>query len=240
MNLQTPNFPSRFDCSLDVNEQSYNCSELRKALEVSHLDDIPIFWDGCFIHAVYHLFKDIRMNGKSFWDTSVLYCGLASQSNQIEWLVFSLMCGQYNLVNRELRNMLESSFFFCRADFEESHKHRSLVEKAQMLDTIDSKEKYGKKVFQLSGYPHWECVYNSLYRPLCAYTHTQYSLKEAEKLFEDYNDCSTPNFNKTEALQCLKNFQNVLTVECKLMDFILRNTYELTEGTDFSELFSGS
>ena len=230
--------PCVYPMCISVKDKMQNCPEIQRALTKSNLDDIYVYWSGVFLHSVYHHFKDLRANGYENWDNSLLFCGLSAQTMQLDWLIYSACYGQYDLAIRELRNMLESAFLFYRGDTDINIKGKTLSEKAEALENLNPKEKYGKLVFENSQYTKWQQAYDPLYRELCTYTHTSISLDNAKILFEDFNTCSQPVYDKRKALKCISYIQSVLVTECNLMETVLRDTYGLRIGeSEYASLF---
>lgn len=230
--------PTMYPMCIGVKNEINKCSEIQNALIKSNLDDIVASWTGMFLHSVYHIFKDLKYKGNDNWDNSMLFCGLSSQVMQLDWIIYSVCYGQYDLALRELRNILESSFLFYRADYKSELRNKTLEEKAEILEKFNENEKYGKNVFKKSGYTNWEYAYNELYKVLCSYTHTAISLENAKKLFKDFNGCSEPVYDKEKTLKCIKYIQSVLVVECNLMESILEDVYGL-ENIEYASIFRG-
>lgn len=228
--------PCMYPSCINVKNEIKNCPEILNALSKSNLDDIVVSWTGMFLHSVYHIFKDLRRLEYRNWDNSMLFCGLSSQTMQLDWIIHSACYGQYDLATRELRNILESAFLFYRADFDSEFKDLSLKEKADKIEKLSKKEKYGKKIFNNSGYADWETVYKELYLNLSAYTHTEISLENAKLLFDDFNDHSKPIYDKEKILKFIYYLQKVLVVECELMESILKNTYGI-EDVEYASIF---
>lgn len=103
--------PCMYPMHIEVMDEIKKCPEILNVLAKSGLDDIVLYWTGAFLHSVYHIFKDLRRKGNKNWDNSILFCGLSSQTMQLDWIIYSVCCGQYDLALRELRNVLESAFF---------------------------------------------------------------------------------------------------------------------------------
>lgn len=224
-----------YPMSIGVMNEIQKCPEILNALAKSRLDDIVLYWTGSFLHSVYHIFKDLRRKGNKNWDNSILFCGLSSQTMQLDWIIYSVCHGQYDLALRELRNVLESAFLFYRGDFDSQFRDNTLEKKAEELEKLKKNEKYGKSIFKKSGYGNWEQAYE-LYGKLCAYTHTTISLENAKKLFEDFNDCSKPVYQKERILECIHYIQSVLVIECNLMESILKDVYRI-ENPEYASIF---
>lgn len=231
--------PTMYSMCIRVKNEIQRCPEIQNALIKSGLDDIVLFWTGVFLHSVYHEFKNLRYQGNINWDNSILFCGLSSQAMQWDWIIYSVCYGQYDLVLRELRNVLESAFLFYRADYDVNLRNKTLEEKAIELEKLRDFEKYGKTVFKKSGFANWEYAYNELYRELCSYTHTSISLENAKKLFEEFNGCFEPEYDKEKILKCIEYIQQVLVVECNLMESILKDVYGL-EDIEYASIFKGN
>lgn len=229
--------PCMYPMNISVMNEIQKCPEILDALARSNLDDIVLSWTGMFLHSVYHIFKDLRRKGNKNWDNSILFCGLSSQAMQLDWIIYSVCYGQYDLALRELRNVLESAFLFYKGDFDRNFRDKSLEKKAEELEKLKKQEKYGKHVFENSGYANWAQAYE-LYLELCAYTHTEISLENAKKLFEDFNGCSVPVFDKERILKCIYYIQEVLVVECNLMENILKDVYGI-ENPEYASIFKG-
>ena len=227
--------PCMYPMSIGVMNEIQKCPEILNALAKSRLDDIVLYLTGAFLHSVYHIFKDLRRKGNKNWDNSILFCGLSSQTMQLDWIIYSVCYGQYDLALRELRNVLESAFLFYRGDFDNHFRDNTLEQKAEELEKLKKNEKYGKSIFEKSGYDNWEQPYE-LYGELCAYTHTEISLENAKKLFEDFNDCSEPVYQKERILECIHYIQSVLVIECNLMESILKDVYGI-ENPEYASIF---
>lgn len=230
--------PCMYPMCIGVKNEMQKCPEILNALTKSNLDDIILSWTGMFLHSVYHTFKDLRCEGNKNWDNSILFCGLSSQAMQLDWIIYSACYGQYDLALRELRNVLESAFLFFRGDFDSYFKDSPLEKKAEELEKLNIHEKYGKNVFEKSGYANWNQVYSTLYKELCTYTHTAISLENVKALFEDFNDCSEPVYDKEKTLKCIHYIQDVLVVECNLMETILKDVYGI-KNPEYASIFKG-
>lgn len=227
--------PCMYPMSIGVMNEIQKCPEILNALAKSRLDDIVLYWTGTFLHSVYHIFKDLRRKGHKNWDNSILFCGLSSQTMQLDWIIYSVCYGQYDLALREVRNILESAFLFYRGDFDNYFRDNTLEQKAEELEKLKKNEKYGKSIFEKSGYNNWKQAYE-LYGELCVYTHTEISLENAKKLFEDFNDCSEPVYQKERVLECIHYIQSVLVIECNLMESILKDVYGI-ENPEYASIF---
>lgn len=230
--------PIMYPMCIRVKNEIQKCSQIQNALIKSNLNDIVLSWTGMFLHSVYHIFKNLRIEGNVNWDNSILFCGLSSQTMQLDWIIYSVCYGQYDLALRELRNVLENAFLFYRADYDCNLRYKTLEEKAEELKNLNKNEKYGKNVFIKSGYKDWDDAYNKLYKELCSYTHTEISLENAKKLFEDFNGCSEPTYDKEKILKCIKYIQDVLVVECNLMESILKDVYNIKD-IEYASIFKG-
>lgn len=230
--------PTMYPMCIRVKNEIEKCSEIQNAFIKSNLNDIVLSWTGVFLHSVYHVFKDLRYKGNNNWDSSILFCGLSSQTMQWDWIIYCVCYGQYDLVLRELRNVLESAFLFYRADHDDKLRDKKLEEKAEEIEKLNENERYGIKVFRKSGYTSWEYVYNELYKKLCPYTHTAISLEHAKELFESFNGCSEPAYDKEKILECIKYIQEVLIVECNLMESVLKDIYGV-EDIEYASIFKG-
>jgi len=229
--------PCMYPMCIRVNDELRKCPEILNALTESKLDDIALFWVGVFLHSVYHTFKDLRRAGNKNWDNSILFCGLSSQAMQLDWLIYSVCYGQYDLALRELRHLLESVFLFYRADYSSYFQDKSLEKKAEELEKLNKREKYGKSVFEKSGYANWKHAYE-LYKELSSYTHTTISLRNTKALFEDFNGCSEPVYDKEKILKCIHYIQKVLVIECNLMESVLKDVYGV-ENPEYASIFKG-
>lgn len=230
--------PCMYPMSIRVMNEIQKCPEILTALTKSNLDDIVVSWTGMFLHSVYHIFKDLRREGNKNWDNSILFCGLSSQAMQLDWIIYSVCYGQYDLALRELRNVLESAFLFYRGDFDCHYRDKTLEEKAEVLDKLEKKDKYGKSIFEKSGYANWKQAYD-LYHELSTYTHPAISLENAKKLFEDFNSCSEPVYDKEKIIKCIYYIQKVLMIECNLMESILKNVYGI-EDPEYASIFENT
>ncbi len=229
--------PCMYPMNIRVMNEIQKCPEILNALVKSNLDDIITSWTGMFLHSVYHIFKDLRRKGNKNWDNSILFCGLSSQAMQLDWIIYSVCYGQYDLALRELRNVLESAFLFYRGDFDSCFRNNPLEKKAEKLEKLKKQEKFGKSLFENSGYANWEQAYE-LYGDLCTYTHTAISLENAKKLFEDFNGFLEPVYDKERILKCIHYIQEVLVVECNLMENILKEVYGI-ENSEYASIFEG-
>lgn len=119
-------------------------------------------WSGNFLHP----FGDDLMDAKNGRIESLLYCYLASQSMTFDWLSHDLLFANYQTVLRELRTILENSFYAYTID--RKFTNESTEEKLKKLE--GQKLPFGRLVFKESGYSKWQDSYD-LYSELCQYTH---------------------------------------------------------------------
>lgn len=222
-----------------VVDSTYRDEEIRKIVVESHLEDIFFWWTGPFLHSVFHNFKDLRSANKEYWDTSMLFIYYNSQAAQLEWLMCSFFNGQYSLVYRELRNLLENSFLNYRVDIDVNLRYKTIEEKFTIISDWQRDRYYGKKVFSRSGFQGWEEVYD-FYGELSSYTHTQKSLESALEFYHEYdmNAAQQPYFDRDEALKCLECIKKVILIECQLMEEVLKRTYSTI--IDYRDIFSGN
>ncbi len=227
-----------YPMSIEVIDEIKRCQEIQKEIKESGLDDVVLSWTGMFLHSVYHIFKDIReQNDGRKWNNSILFCGLSSQAMQLDWLIYSMYCGQYDLGLRELRNMLESAFLFYRGDYDIKFRNSTLEQKAEELEKLKKQRMCGKEIFKNSGYVEWKKAYK-LYGELSGYIHMEISLDNAKRLFEDFNAYSCPIYEKERVLECIHYIEKVIVMECNLMESILKEVYEI-EDTNFASIFKG-
>ena len=221
--------PVMYPMCVNVKNEMLKSPKIQNALMKSNLDDIVTSWTGMFLHSVYHIFKDLRHKENIKWDNSLLFCGLSSQAAQLDWMIYCACYGQYDLVMRDLRNVLECAFLYYREDYDKSLQNKTLEEKMKELKRLKHNEIYGKNVFKKSGYINWGYAYHKLYKKMCGYTHTTMSLENAQKLFEEFNGISEPEYDEKKMLECIHMIQEVLVVECNLMESVLQDVYEVED-----------
>lgn len=186
---------------------------------------------------MYHLFKKVDWTEYDEIMNSILYSALEAQTMQLEWIMFSLFYGQYDLVLRELRNIIESAFLLYRFDFLLPNRKLTGMDKFKQIETVPENETFGKKVFQLSEYDKWEDVYENVYKKLCYYTHTKISKDRAEEAYPKYNGMLSPVFYDRDILRCLYYYQKVILIEIDMMKTQLRDVYGVDAGYDLDGVF---
>ncbi|PIH03106.1 hypothetical protein [Clostridium combesii] len=213
----------------------------KKILESEELhDDVELLnnwllvWTGCFLHDVFHSFKHIKKYN------SILFCLLQSQSHQLEWTVFSIFSGQYDVAMRELRTILENAFYHFKYDYKERYHNITITEKYNaMINDANEKLKnaYGKLVFQNSGYQDWEAVYNNIFRKLCEYVHTSVGRNNALQIDRGgFNSMLDPKYDSDRIKECISMFKTVVQLEVKLMEILLKEVYKV-DNTNYINLF---
>ena len=201
---------------------------LNKYFVSNSWDDLAVSWEGMFLHQAYHYLKSIDWEEYDERLNSVLYSCLETQTMQYEWMIYSLLHGQYELVLRELRNIVESAFLFYRMDYYEEYRKKSGEEKFNELKGLIEKE-FGRKVFEQSGYADWEKVYKDLYRPLCEYTHTKISLVRNETIYPYYNGMLEPTYDEKKVVECMYYLQQTMALEVDMMCSILEHSYGIDD-----------
>lgn len=223
-------------CSKICNEIISN-SKINMYITENQFDDFSVSWEGMFLHQVYHFLKEVDWDEYDERLNSVFYSYLESQTMQLEWIVFSLCCGHYDLVLRELRNIVESAFLFFRVDLCNDTVKKSGDEKFKLIEELDESCKYGKKVFKNSGYADWEKVYLNIYRPLCGYTHTRGSFDNNMQTYPEYNGMLMPKYDEDRILECLYYLQSVIILEVDMMKIILKSSYDIDSKGYFDKIF---
>lgn len=205
-------------------------------------DDMAVSWGGMFLHQIYHYFKSVDWTDFDEALNSVFYSYLESQTMQLEWIVFSMMYGQYGLVMRELRNIVESAFLFYKMDTCEKYRKKSGAYKFCIIDSLLAKKAFVKieKAFENSGYEDWKRVYSCIYQPLSKYVHTNVSVERNKKAYPDFNGMPKLSFDRKEAQNCMYYLQQVLILESKMMISILDKTYNITDTSSIEDIFDAN
>lgn len=211
--------------------------EIQKKIQENMLDDFAVSWEGMFLHQAYHFLKSVDWSEYDERMNSIFYCSLEAQTMQLEWIMFSLFHGQYDLVLRELRNIVESAFLFYRIDNMKSNRKKAGAEKFKQIESLPENERFGKKVFEFSGYDKWQDVYKNIYRKLCYYTHTSIAKDKTEKAYSDYNCMLSPVFSEEDIYKCLYYIQKVILLEVDMMKIQLRDVYGVDAGRAFEGIF---
>ena len=222
---------------IDISNAIMANREINKYITENMMDDFEVSWGGIFLHGAYHYLKEVEWNKFDERMNSVFYSYLESQTMQLEWMIFSLYHGQYDLVLRELRNIVESAFLFFQVDYSNDTMNKSGNEKFKYIENMDEHSKYGKKVFMNSGYADWGNVYLNIYKPLCEYTHTISSLIRNKETYPDYNAMLAPKYDESKILECLYYLQNVLVLEVDMMKIILKDIYNIDADNAFNQIF---
>jgi hypothetical protein len=163
-------------------------------------------WAGNFLHP----FGDDLMEAKNGNAESLLYCYLASQSMTFDWLAHTLLFANYQTTLRELRTILENSFFMYSVD--SKYITASADEKLKKIEQEDLP--YGKPVFENSGYSNWRESY-ALYKELCQYTHVHMnaSLKMAKEIAKrGLPEALEVEYNRQSFIQCSTAWRKVARV----------------------------
>lgn len=231
------------DIIKDLEPESYPMAKgiHKKILESEELfDDVELLenwlltWTGIFLHSVFHSFKDIKQYN------SILFCLLQSQSYQLEWTIFSMFSGQYDVAMRELRSTLENAFYHFKYDYQRKYHNMNVTEKFnKMVDDANKnyRESYGKPVFKNSGYHDWEAIYDNVYKKLCEYVHTSVGRNNALQIDKDgFNSLLDPKFDINRIRECVSMFKTVVKTEIMLMELLLKEVYKV-EDKDYISLF---
>ena len=129
------------------------------ARHVHLLDDFYNYWSGAFVHAIEH---DLR--GDVNLDNNVMVSFLSTQTMVFDWIGFSLKCGLYDLVRRELCTILESLMLV--SVIENDGRQLTLTDKLGRWGHLeDDKQIDAECLFQMTGLATWGKYYN-LYRRL--------------------------------------------------------------------------
>lgn len=235
---ELPFKPFNFATCASICEKIYATNELREFLQENMIDDLSVSWSGIFLHQAYHFQKEIDWSTYNERMNSVLYSSLEAQTMQLEWVVFSILYGQYEVALRELRNIIESSFLFYRIDYLEENRKLSGEEKFKKLNALPENQTFGRKVFELSMYKQWNDVYQNVYKKLCYFTHTKISSERAEENYPQYNGLLEPNYDELMVKKCLFYLQKVLLIEIDMLDTQLKEVYGLNTKSAFDKIFN--
>lgn len=224
--------PESYPMVKRIHAKILDCEELYDDVEL--LGSWLFTWTGSFLHSVYHSFKDVKRYN------SILFCLLQSQSYQLEWTVFSIFSGQYDVAMRELRTTLENAFYHFKYDYHIEYHDMTVEEKFNTMVNDANKNlrsSYGKQVFQNSGYMDWELVYNTVFKKLCEYVHTSIGRNNALQIENDgYNSLLDPTFDIDRIQECIKMFKTVVKLEVRLMEIILDDVYKVSDA-EYSYMF---
>jgi hypothetical protein len=164
---------------------------------------------------------------------SLLHCYLASQSLTFDWLAHTLILANYQTVLRELRAILENSFFIYSLDV--TTRFESTPKKLEKIREIEAKcdMPVGKIIFEKSGYNNWQQGYN-LYRLLCKYIRirTKTALKTAVEIAKvGCPETLEVKYDRDSFIRCSKVWREVARV---LVDLVVDDGIKL--GVKFNEL----
>ena len=229
--------PFNMESCRDICKKILSNDEINKYITGNSFDELEISWEGMFLHQAYHFLKSAEWDNYDERMNSILYSYLESQTMQLVWIVFSLYHGQYDLVLRELRNIVESAFLFYRIDISSEHCKKSGEDKFAFIESMKENNKFGKRVFEESGYSDWKKVYDEIYKPLCEYTHTVSSLIRNKETYPEYNVMLAPQYDEKQILKCLYFLQRVTVLETDMMKTVIENIYKIEVGAYFSKIF---
>jgi hypothetical protein len=162
-------------------------------------------WAGEFLHPFGNdLYKKSRLN-------SILYSYLASQSLTFDWLSHTLLFGQYQTVLRELRTILENTFYMYYLDV--TNLDITVKEKYRILEDLETKgaKPHGKSVFENSTYLNWKSSHK-IYQDLCKYVHihTKSSAKLALSIAQKGSpELADIKYNRESFLKCIQAWKDV-------------------------------
>lgn len=193
-------------------------------------------WTGNLVHPVG---KDLHLGNQS---ESILYCYMASQSLTWDWLSHSLLLGNYEVVLRELRSILENLFFMFYLDAQ--YMGKTIIEKYKILERLEnsSKSPHGKSVFKNSGYSEWKPYYD-LYRELCKYIHAhteatgKFVLEIAAAGFPQALDAK---YSQSSFLKCSKAWRQISKIAVSLIECLfnkLRINMKHFDRSHFAEVW---
>jgi hypothetical protein len=194
----------------EVWRETFSDNDLQE--EVNYIASFFIEWVGDFLHP----FGDNLIRADKL-DNSIYYSYLAAQSAIFEWLSVTLLCGNYEIVMRELRTILEVMFPAYFLD--SAHPDIPLDGKLRLLQELEeSRSGYGKKVFKMSEIDGWEYYYD-LYRQLCQYTHlsmtvTGQKIKDVTR--SGFNEWPNLRFDKQKFLNCVAIWKEVTSLALHL------------------------
>lgn len=204
LELEFPNLHGFYEGTF---RETKNDKEIRKYVE--YIDDFYFRWSGLFIHAVEH---DIR---KYFpIKDNIILKYLSTQTMVFDFIGFALFCGNYSLVYRELRTILESVILAYKIEFIPGLK--TLYDKLGYWENLELKGKsYGKKVFSTSGLPNWGYYYD-LYIRFCKYTHSSTQITGLE-MIEVIGQSKEFEYNRTKFVKCVLHWIEVAQISSEIM-----------------------
>jgi len=165
-------------------------------------------WTGNFLHPYGDDLLDFEL-----LNSSLFYCYLAHQSAVLDWIIFSLMNGAYEVVKRELRTMLEGVFLVYKIETE--NNSLSLKDKLIKLEALESNRKsHGKFIFEKSNYANWNSYYLA-YSKLNKHVHL--SFQNIEKIAQTIKTAGFPeindfNYDRVEFLACYNYLHQIATL----------------------------
>ncbi|PKM57279.1 MAG: hypothetical protein CVU98_06930 [Firmicutes bacterium HGW-Firmicutes-3] len=138
-----------------------------------------------------------------------------------------MFSGQYDIVMRELRTILEGAFYHFRYDFELQYYDKTVFEKNNIMENNTKvKDTYGKEVFKKSGYNNWNIIYKDIYRKLSYYVHSGLGRYNAMRVNDaGYNGPLDTEFDLNKITKCLAMLKKVVLIEVELMEILLQKVY---------------
>jgi hypothetical protein len=223
-NPSNNDFPGLNSCFEDNFHKSGEEPDLKAA--IFSMENHFSTWCGEFIHAIEH---DLRR--KYDLDQNIFIAYLATQTMVWDWMAFSMRCGCYNLVARELRSILESIALFIH--IENSKSGNNLDCKIDYWHQLEDKQMaHGKKIFKASGLPKWEEVYE-LYRNLCAFTHSGLETYQSDiKQMAVEGQVLEFKFSKEKFLSIYDLWLKVADVSCDAALLMYKNLNETPNSFD--------
>jgi len=192
-------------------------SDKEVAAEIEFVSGFFEEWVGNFLHPL----GDDLLDGNQ--SESILYCYMASQSLNFDWMSHTLLLGNYQVVLRELRSILENLFYMFYLDV--NNKGKTVEEKYMVLEKQElSNGPHGKPVFRNSGYSNWESCYD-LYRRLCKYIHIhtrssgKFALEVAKKGFPEALDVK---YSRESFIECSKTWRELAKIAGSLAGDLLQ------------------
>lgn len=229
--------PCNMNTLIDISEDIINDEEIIAYIFQNQFDSLEISWSGIFLHSIYHYLKTVDWSKYDEINNSILFCALDNQTMQLLWIIFSLCHGQYDLALRELRNIIENAFYCYRIDRQTDTKLLDGINKFEKLSKLPKEETFGRRVFKNSGYTDWEKIYETIYRPLCEFTHTQKTIEKVKKAYPEYRWIE-PEFDREKIITCLYYFQKIILIEIDMMQTQLSEVYGIKMQEDFKEIFN--
>ncbi|MCW2279013.1 hypothetical protein [Heliophilum fasciatum] len=199
--------------------------------EIVFIQNFYLNWSGSFLH----LLGDDLMDA-GLLNSCTLYCYMSSISDKLNWLAYSLLYGQYDTVNQELKTILENLYYYYTLDVNYPHLpvKDKLTKVRKLINTDSSGNQISSKpLLTVSDMDSWK-NYDSIYKTLCQMVSEATIEKNMLVAAQGFPDLLEASYDRDSLKNCVKVWHSIAHLAALFSyDLFLKNNKETTQFSPF-------